>query len=85
MATKKPPRIPLPGSWTKHVRLAVLHVVSLAHYATIYARSWAAESRNGRVRLRAENDRLQQETALLGEEIPQGVVVQRFLAEQSYT
>ncbi len=69
MATKKPPTIPLPRSWTKHVRSAMLHVVSLAQYATVYTRSWAVDSRNGRVRLKVENDRLRQEVTLLREEI----------------
>jgi putative transposase len=47
----------------------MLHVVSLAQYATAYTRSWAADSANGRLRLRAENDRLQHEFALFREEI----------------
>jgi len=42
MATKKPPTIPLPKSWYKHVSTAILHVISLAQYATAYTRSWAA-------------------------------------------
>ena len=69
MATKNPPRIPLPRSWRKHVRVAMLHVVALARYATAYTQSWAANSLNIRVRLKAENDRLQQEAGLLREEI----------------
>lgn len=44
MAAKKPPTIPLPKSWTKHVRTPMLHVISLAQYATAYTRSWAADS-----------------------------------------
>jgi hypothetical protein len=47
----------------------VLHVISLAQYAAVYTRSWAANSRNARVRLKVENDRLLQEIALLHEEI----------------
>ncbi len=69
MPSEKTPKIPLPKSWTGHVRFAVLHVISLAQYATVYTRSWAANSLNGRVRLKAENDRLHQEVALLEEEI----------------
>ncbi len=61
--------IPLPTRWTNHVRSALLQVIGLAQYATVYTRSWAASSRNARVRLKAENDRLQQEVALLREEI----------------
>ena len=69
MSAKKAPRIPLPKAWTKHVRSAMLHVISLAQYAVLYTRSWAVDSLNGRVRLKAENDRLWQEIALLREEI----------------
>ena len=63
------PNIPLPKAWTKHVRSAVLHVLSLAQYAAVYTRARAAESVNTRVRLKAENDQLTQEVALLREEI----------------
>ncbi len=69
MGVKKPPRIPLPKSWTKHVRVGMLHVVALAQYATAYTRGWAENSLNVRVRLKAENDRLHQELELLREEI----------------
>ena len=55
MAAKKAPSIPLPKSWTKHVRTAMLHVISLAQYATAYTRSWAADSTNARVRIKAES------------------------------
>ena len=44
MSAKKAPRIPLPKSWTKHVRSAMLHIISLAQYAAIYTRSWAVDS-----------------------------------------
>jgi len=47
----------------------MLHVISLAQYAIVYTRSWAVNSLNGRVRLKAENDRLRQEFELLQEEI----------------
>ena len=69
IAAKKPPTIPLPKSWTKHVRTAMLHVISLAQYATAYTRSCAAESSDGRIRIKAEYDRAQQEIPLLREEI----------------
>lgn len=69
MAAKKPPTIPLPKAWTKHVRTAMLHVISLAQYATAYTRSWAADSTNGRLRIKAENDRTQQDILLLREEM----------------
>ena len=61
MLSRKSPRIPLPKGWTKHVRSAVLHVISLAQYAAVYSRSWAVDSMNGRLRLRAELDRAHQE------------------------
>jgi transposase InsO family protein len=61
--------IPLPRGWPRHVKSAVLHVVALAQYAATYTRSWAANARIARVRLKAQNDRLQQEVALLTEEI----------------
>ncbi len=69
MAAKKPPAIALPKSWTKHVRTAMLHVVSLAQYATAYTRSWAADNINGRLRAKSENDQSQQEVVLLREEM----------------
>jgi len=47
----------------------MVHVIALAHYAMIYTRSWAADSPNARVRLQADVDRLEQEVALLREEV----------------
>ncbi len=64
MGQKKTPTIPLPKGWHRHVRSAVLHVISLAQYATVYTRGWAVDSMNGRVRLKGENERLLQELAL---------------------
>ncbi len=69
MPAAQPSTIPLPTRWTNHARSALLQVIGLAQYATVYTRSWAASSRNARVRLKAENDRLHQEVALLREEI----------------
>ena len=66
---QKTPKIPLPKGWKQHVRSAVLHVISLAQYATIYTRSWAADSTNGRLRVKAQLDRANQEIALLREEM----------------
>ena len=69
MFTKpKEPRIPLSKGWQGCVKSAVL-AIALAHYAIVYARAWAADSINARVRLSAENDRLQEECALLREEL----------------
>ncbi len=64
----QPPRIHLPKGWRDCVKSAVLYAISLSHYAIVYARAWAADSINARVRLAAENDRLHQECALLREE-----------------
>ena len=61
--------VSLPSGWPDCVRSAVIYVISLAHYAITYARGWAANSINARVRLAAENDRLKQENQLLREEI----------------
>jgi len=46
--------IPLPKGWKKLVRSALLPVISLAQYAAIYTRGWAADSSNQRVRLQVE-------------------------------
>jgi transposase InsO family protein len=62
-------RFTLPRSWPSKVRSAMLHVVSLAQYAVISTRSWAADSSNARVRLKAENHRLQEEVAKLRAEM----------------
>jgi len=63
------PKIPLPKSRGPHVKSAIVHVIALAQFALTYSRSWAADSSNQQVRLKAENDRLIQEVALLREEI----------------
>jgi hypothetical protein len=34
------PDIPLPSGWAKNVKPAVLHIISLAHYAITCARGW---------------------------------------------
>ena len=47
----------------------MLHVIALGQYAVAYARSWAVNGRIARVRLKAENDHLRQQVALLTEEI----------------
>ena len=52
----QPPRIHLPKSWQDCVRSAVIHAIALAHYAIVYARAWAADSINARVRLAAVID-----------------------------
>ena len=67
--SRETPKIALPKGWKGHVRSAVLHVISLAQYTTIYTRGWAADSSNQRVRLQAELDRANQEIAFLREEL----------------
>src|SRR6516164_60586 len=62
-------QLPLPRSWPSKVRAAMLHVMSLTKLAAAHARSWAANCPNARLRLPAENERLQQEVALLRAEI----------------
>jgi transposase InsO family protein len=63
------PRIPLPRSWSRHVKSAALHAISLAHYAIVRARGRAAGSAGSQERFWAENERLSNECALLREEI----------------
>ena len=60
----------------------MLHIISLSQYATVYTRSWAVDSMNGRVRLKTEKDRIEEELALRNEEIrvlrdnsPQRIVI----------
>src|SRR5271157_956233 len=65
----KPPEIPFPKEWGDNVKSAILHIIALAQYALTYSRSWAADSSNQRVRLKAECERLEQEVTLLREEI----------------
>ena len=69
MSDQALPDIPVPSGWAKNVRPAVLHVISLAHYAIACARGWAANSINARVRLTSDNHRLKQDNQLLREEL----------------
>ena len=64
-----PPDIPLPKGWPKRVKSAVLHVISLAHYALASAQGWASDGLNRETRRAAEADRMDGEIALLREEI----------------
>ena len=61
--------MPLPTGWARNVKSAVLHVISLAHFAISAARGWAANSINARVRLSGDNDQAKQEIELLREEL----------------
>jgi hypothetical protein len=63
------PLISLPKSWPNCVRIAMLHVISLAKYAIVQTRSWAADSPNARVRLKERADHVEQDAALLREEM----------------
>lgn len=59
----------LPRGWPKVARAAVVQLAALAHVALARTRSWCADSRLARVRLRGRVDRLEQEVALLREEV----------------
>ena len=59
----------IPESWPKSTRSSMLQVVSLAHWAIVHARSWAADSKLQRVRLAGELERARNEMSLLREEI----------------
>src|SRR6516165_3346860 len=54
----------IPRQWTARIQSALVHTMSLAHYALAYTRS-----SNDRVRLTAKADDLEQEVALDREEI----------------
>jgi len=69
LSKAQPPRILLPRGWQDCVKSAVLHAIALDYYAIVYARAWAADSINARVRLAAENDQLHETCALLREEL----------------
>ena len=69
LGNRSRPRIPLPKQWPSRVRSGVLHAISLAHFTLTFTRSHAANNWNARIRLRQENDRLQQEIDLLREEM----------------
>ncbi len=63
------PNLSLPKHWSRSVQAALLHVISLAQYALVYTRSWAVNNSNQRVRLAAKVDQLEQEIALLRQEV----------------
>ena len=63
------PEHPLPSGWPDSVRSAVIHVISLAHYAITCARGWAANSINACARFAADKDQLKQDNQLLREEL----------------
>ena len=66
---QNPGRTSLPCDWPQPAKAAMLHIIALAQYAVSYTRGWAANARIARVRLKAHNDQLRQEVALLTEEV----------------
>lgn len=68
-AAAPPHLLALPRSWPRRVRSAAVNAISLADFALTSALSWAAQSLNPRLRLRAELERARQEISLLREEI----------------
>ena len=60
--------LPLPRGWSRRVRSAAVHAISLADLALTRTLTWAADSINPRLRLQAELERLQREISLLREE-----------------
>ena len=63
------PRSAVPKRWTRSIQSALIHVMSLGHYALVRTRSWAANGSSDRVRLSAKSDQLENEIRLLREEI----------------
>lgn len=48
--------VPLPSSWTEHVKSGALHAIGLARFALLHVRGWCANSPIARARLAAERD-----------------------------
>ena len=62
-------KLALPKYWNHGLQAAVIHIVSLAHLAIIYARGWAANRINARVRLQAKLEEAENKILLLQEEL----------------
>jgi transposase InsO family protein len=62
-------KIPLPRSWNRRTKAAILQILALSHYAFTAMVARAANERSRRTRFRAEIDRLSHELALLREEL----------------
>ena len=62
-------RCPLPNDWPQNVKMAVLHVISLAHLAIVHARGFIVNSRNARTRLAGDLQGSLDEISLLNEEL----------------
>ena len=63
------PKIPLPQRWSELVLMALLHVTTLARLAIMNARNWPDGLECDGLRLRADNDRLKCEVALIEREL----------------
>ena len=59
----------LPKAWPKNVRVAVLHVIALAHTAIVQARSIALNSSDARTRPAGDLQGALDEIAMLEEEL----------------
>jgi len=63
------PNLFLPDHWNRHVKSALLHVISLARLACVHTWAWAAGSLDTRTRLAAQLQQARAEIALLREEL----------------
>jgi len=63
------PAIRLPKQWSRHVRSAIVHAVSMASVAFIATLARAENRFNDRIRVQAEHERREREVALLIEEL----------------
>jgi hypothetical protein len=63
------PAFTLPRHWTRSVKAALVHAMSLAHYALLSTRGRAVPRRNGHAGFSAQADQLPEEINLLREEI----------------
>ena len=61
--------IRIPEYWPERVKEALLHVASMVHWTLIQTRSWAADSPLARVRALRQADELEQEVALVNEQM----------------
>lgn len=64
-----PPKISLPKGWPEFIREAIIHVIALARIAIMHSRNWPDGLENDTLRLRSENDRLNNEVVLLRMEL----------------
>jgi transcriptional regulator with XRE-family HTH domain len=67
--TKDAPDITLPRGWSRHLKSAILHVISLAQLAVVRTRGWAANSPSARMPLKSQLEEAQSEVRLLEEEL----------------